>query len=64
MEYASKAVRRQGRPRVPSKIARPNRIVTFVTDKELQILKQTMIEEGRSMVSVVHRIVAAHVKND
>ena len=63
-EHASKAVRRRGRPRVPSEIARPNRIVTFVTDQELQILTQTMIEEGRSMASLVHRIVAAHVKND
>jgi len=64
MDHASKAVRRRGRPRVPSEIARPNRIVTFVTDQELQILTQTMIEEGRSMASLVHRIVAAHVKND
>ena len=62
-EYLSKQVgRRRGRPRVPSEIARSNRIVTFVTDQELKILKGTTIEEGRSMASVVHRIVAAHIK--
>ena len=55
---------RRGRPRVPSRIARPNRVVTFVTDQELQFLRQTAIEEGRSMASMVHRIVAAHIKND
>ena len=62
-EYATKPVGRRGRPRVPSEIARSNRIVTFVTDQKLQILKQTMIEEDRSMASVVHRIIAAHMKN-
>ena len=56
--------RRRGRPRVASKFARPNRVVTFVTDQELQFLKQTTIEEDRSMASVVHRIIAARVKNN
>ena len=56
--------RRRGRPRVPSRIARPNRVVTFVTDQELQFLTQTSVEEDRSMASVVHRIIAARIKND
>jgi len=63
-EYGTKTVRRRGRPRIPSRIARPNRIVTFVTDQELQYLAQTAIEEDRSMASVVHRIIAARIKND
>ena len=64
-EHATEPVRRRrGRPRVPSRIARSNRIVTFVTDQELQFLSQTAIEEDRSMASVVHRIIAAQVKND
>ena len=64
-EHAIEPVRRQrGRSRVPAKIARPNRVVTFVTDQELQSLKQTVIEEDRSLASVVHRIIAAHVKED
>jgi hypothetical protein len=56
--------RRRGRPRAPCRIARPNRVVTFVTDQELQFLSQTAIEEDRSMASVVHRIIAAQVKED
>ena len=63
-DNASKPVRRRGRPRVASKFARPNRIVTFVTDRELQYLTQTAIEEDRSMASMVHRIIVAHIKND
>ena len=63
-DTASKPVRRRGRPRVASKFARSNRIVTFVTDRELQFLRQTTIEEDRSMASVVHRIIAARVKNN
>ena len=63
-DTASKPVRRRGRPRVASKFARPNRIVTFVTDQELQFLTQTAIEEDRSMASAVHRIITAHIKND
>jgi hypothetical protein len=62
-EHATESKRqRRGRPRVPSQVARPNRVVTFVTDQELQSLTQTVIEEDRSMASVVHRIIAAHVK--
>ena len=64
-EHTTESLRqRRGRPRVPSRIARPNRVVTFVTDQELQFLRQTAIEEDRSMASMVHRIVAAHIKND
>jgi len=63
-DNASKPVSRRGRPRVAPKFARPNRIVTFVTDRELQYLIQTAIEEDRSMASMVHRIIVAHIKND
>jgi len=63
-EHATEPVRRRGRPRIPSRIARSNRIVTFVTDHELQFLKQKVIEEDRSMASMVHRIITAHIKND
>ena len=64
MDNASKPVSRRGRPRVTSKFARPNRIVTFVTDGELRYLTHTAIEEDRSMASMVHRIIVAHIKND
>jgi hypothetical protein len=64
-EHATESLRqRPGRPRVPSRIARPNRVVTFVTDHELRFLTQTAIEEDRSMASVVHRIIAAQINEN
>ena len=39
---------------------RPHRIVTFVTDKELEQLERVTMEEDRSMAAVVHRIIKAH----
>jgi hypothetical protein len=40
-KYANEPARRpQGRPRADSRIARPNRVVTFVTDRDLQFLTQ------------------------
>ncbi len=53
-----------GRPRFSSRVARPNRVVTFITDRELQFLTQVVHEEDRSMASVVHRIIAAHINED
>ena len=64
-EHVTEAMtQRRGRPNVPVQMARPNRVVTFVTDQELQSLKQTVIEEDRSLASVVHRIIAAHINKD
>ena len=61
----NKAARQtRGRPRVSSRVARPHRLVTFVTERELQFLTQVVNEEDRSMASVVHRIIVAHIKND
>jgi hypothetical protein len=51
-------------PGFPSRIARPNRVVTFVTDQELQFLTQTAVEEDRSMASLLRRIIAARIKNN
>ena len=56
-------VRQRGRPRAPSQVARPNRLVTFVTDKEMEYLMRVVAEEDRSMASVIHRIIAAHIRN-
>ena len=55
---------RRGRPHKPPERARPNRIVTFVTDLELQALEQIADEEDRSMAGVVHRIIAAHFNDE
>ena len=55
---------KRGRPKYPATIARPNRIVSFVTDKELQQLRQLAAEEERSMAAVVHRIIAQHFRDE
>jgi len=49
-----------GRPKTPSSLARPHRIVTFVTDWELEQLERVTLEDERSMASVVHLIIKAH----
>jgi hypothetical protein len=51
------------RPRTPSQVARPNRLVTFVTESELQYLMRVVAEEDRSMASVIHRLIAAHIRD-
>ena len=54
---------KKGRPRLPSQDARSNRLVTFVTDKELTILRQITIDEERSMAFIIHRIISAHIRD-
>jgi len=49
-----------GRPRLARELTRPHRIVTFVTDNEQQKLRQTAVDEDRSMAAVIHRIIKAH----
>ena len=55
--------RRPGRPRTPAQVARPNRLVTFVTDKEMDHLMKIVVEDDRSMAYVIHRIISAHIKD-
>ena len=61
IQSASK--RQRGRPRTPSQVARPNRLVTFVTDEEMEYLRRIVTEEDRSMASVIHRVIAAHIRD-
>ena len=56
--------KQRGRPRTPPQIARPNRLVTFVTDKEMEYLMRVVAEEDRSMASVIHRLIAAHIRDN
>lgn len=51
---------KRGRPKSAESAARPNRIVTFVTNSELHKLEQVAAEEERSMAAVVHRIIRSH----
>ena len=64
--YATQSTekRQRGRPRTPSEVARPNRLVTFVTDKEMEYLMRVVAEEDRSMASVIHRLIAAHIRDN
>ena len=54
---------KRGRPKTPSKLARPHRVVTFVTDSERELLEKEATEEDRSMAATVHRIIKAHFNN-
>jgi len=54
---------RRGRPRRVPEEARSNRVVTFVTGRELESLEQIAQEEDRSLSAVVHRIIAQHLKS-
>ena len=54
---------RRGRPTGASDEARSNRVVTFVTDWELEGLEQIAQEEERSLSAVVHRIIAQYLRN-
>ncbi|MEH6570444.1 MAG: hypothetical protein V7709_15285 [Halioglobus sp.] len=54
---------KRGRPKSAAHTARPNRIVTFVTDRELELLESITLKEDRSMAAVVHRIIKAHFED-
>jgi hypothetical protein len=51
----------RGRPRRPGKELRSRRVVTFLTESELQELEQLAVSEDRSLSAVVHRIVSLHL---
>ena len=51
---------KRGRPKTARNLTRPHRIVTFVTDRERDLLERVTMEEDRSMASVVHRIIKTH----
>ena len=50
----------RGRPTAAPATARRNRIVSFVTDHERELLDKVCQEEERSMAFVVHRIIKSH----
>ena len=54
----------QGSPRRFMKERRPHRVVTFVTDRQLDGLRQISQEEGRSLSDVLHRMIAEYLKHN
>lgn len=51
---------RMGRPPLPRTEVRSNRVVTFVTDREMTALTQGAEEAGMSLSAFVHAILANH----
>ena len=54
--------RRLGRPRRPAEVARRNRVVTLVTDAELEKLEILAERKGKSLSALVHQIVTQFLK--
>jgi len=54
---------RMGRPRLDPEVARTNRIVTFVTNREMTELELIAEQEGKSLSAVVHRILSGYLKD-
>ncbi len=50
---------RMGRPPLPREKARPNRLVTFLTDAELEILRQEAQQVGLSLSAKAHQILSS-----
>ena len=53
---------KRGRPRLDRHQVRSHRIVTFVTEAELERLEQAALDDDRSMSAVVHRIITNYFK--
>ena len=54
--------RRGGRLRISAETRRPHRVVTFVTDAELEQLEDLASRHERSLSAIVHRMIAAQIK--
>jgi len=54
---------RMGRPRRNPESVRSNRIVTFVTNRELAKLERITEQERKSLSAVVHRIVSGFLRD-
>jgi len=53
-----------GRPPLPRTRVRSNRVVTFVTDREMTALTQAAESAGMSLSAFVHAILANHQTSD
>jgi len=54
---------KRGRPSTGPEKARSERVVTFVTERELDCLDRIANKEDRSLSAVVHRIIVQHLEN-
>ena len=53
----------RGRPPLPRDQVRGNRVVTFVTDKELEKLHYISGKEKETLSSVCHEIISKHLQS-
>ena len=53
----------RGRPNRPLDKARSERVVTFVTKRDLETLQQTADDAERSLSAVVRRIIVQHLRS-
>lgn len=56
MNEADKLIKRRGRPPAPPGVGRNNRVVTFVTDGELQRLNRLSEESNAALSSTVYQL--------
>jgi len=54
---------KRGRPIAVPEKARAKRVVTFVTERELDCLYRIANKEDRSLSAIVHRIIVQHLEN-
>ena len=52
----------RGRPRLSRHRARSNRVVTFVTQAELERLEQMALHDDRSLSAAVHKIISDYFR--
>ncbi len=57
------ASRRRGRPARPIAEVRRNRLVTFVTDQDLEILEARSRAEDRSLSALVYELIQPGIRN-
>lgn len=62
-DQGTKGAKRGRHRRAPAKV-RSQRVVTFVTTRELESLEQIADEQERSLSAVVHRIVVQYLGNN
>ncbi len=59
---ANAGASKKGRPTVDPDRTRSQRVVTFVTEWEMEGLRAKCDEEDRSLSGVVHRIISQHLQ--
>lgn len=55
---------RRGRPPLPPEKVRANRVVTFLTDPQLDRLKKISREDSETISSLCYRIISGYIDQD